>query len=51
MFRTRIIEDPDRRWRRTGRAGRRMAVVAAAAWFGMLALLLGTARAPNRCPA
>lgn len=50
MVRARIIEDPDRRWRRFGRAGRRMAVVAAAAWFGMLALLLGTAPAPGPLP-
>ena len=50
MVRARIIEDPDRRWRRFGRAGRRMAVVAAAAWFGLLALLLGTAPAPGPLP-
>ena len=50
MYRTRIMEDPDRRWRRFGRTGRRLATSVAAIWFILLWLMLGTTPIPNPLP-
>ena len=50
MYRTRIMEDPDRRWRRFGRTGRRLAISVAVIWFMLLWLMLGTTPIPNPLP-
>lgn len=50
MYRTRILEDPDRRWRRFGRVGRRLAIGVAAVWFALVWLMLGTTPLPNPLP-
>lgn len=47
MYRTRIMEDPDRRWRRFGRVGRRLAISVAALWFMLLGVMLGTNPIPT----
>lgn len=41
------MEDTDRRWRRFGRVGRRLAISVAAIWFVLLGLMLGTTPIPN----
>lgn len=50
MYRTRIMEDPDRRWHRFGRVGRRLAISVAALWFMLMWVMLGTNPIPTPLP-
>ena len=47
MYRSFPLDNPVRRWRQFGRAGRRMAAMFAVIWFSALALLFRVAPAPE----